>query len=423
MKKIIWALFAVIVFMLLITSLGSALFTGKFELTVYHNGEIMLKKVYKIKTSTVMNVLFKYGGNYYKFYQKNSSDAKVRDLSCLNDEINGDLQRIIDRTEEPVIERKLLWSAEKAEFNFVEGKNGLKVEKQKLIENIYKEISYKTTIALPTKEIEQSITMEELKKRTYQRSVFSTCYSTSKANRKHNIELATKKLNGAVVPAKSQLSFNKIVGPRTIQNGFKSAGIISGGAFVQGVGGGVCQVSTTLYNAWIRAGLDVINAVNHSLPVSYVGPSLDAMVSSKNDLLLFNNTEHDVYIKAHTQNGRIYFTIYGYYTPERTVIRNNIIKILPCNEYDILNIPLDWKENETFRILASPRNGLVSCAYKDVYIGNKLIKTEKLRTNTYSPQRGKMVKRTIKEEDEELDTRYINPSFGFFNKGALFGVG
>ena len=185
---------------------------------------------------------------------------------------------------------------------------------------------------------------------------------------------------------------------------------------MQGVGGGVCQVSTTLYNAWIRAGLDVINAVNHSLPVSYVGPSLDAMVSSKNDLLLFNNTEHDVYIKAHTQNGRIYFTIYGYYTPERTVIRNKIIKILPCNEYDILNIPLDWKENETFRILASPRNGLVSCAYKDVYIGNKLIKTEKLRTNTYSPQRGKMVKRTIKEEDEELDTRYINPSFGFLTK-------
>ena len=103
-------------------------------------------------------------GTITSFIKKTQAMQKVRDLSCLNDEINGDLQRIIDRTEEPVIERKLLWSAEKAEFNFVEGKNGLKVEKQKLIENIYKEISYKTTIALPTKEIEQSITMEELKK-------------------------------------------------------------------------------------------------------------------------------------------------------------------------------------------------------------------------------------------------------------------
>lgn len=412
MSKRFITILLIAVLLVVMTSYGATLFTGKFELEVYHNGERILNKNYKIKTATLMTVLFKYGGDFYKFYLNNKAQCKVRDFSCINDDIEKDLTALKDTVERPMIDSEILWDKDKAEFIFLEGKNGLLVNQNKLIDNLYRNFKAKTTITLPVSQIEQKVTVEQLKERAYERGNFSTNYGHSKSNRKHNIELAVKKINGQIIPAKAHFSFNTIVGKRTIENGFKAAGIISGGTFVQGVGGGVCQVSTTLYNAWVRAGLDVKNAVNHSLPVAYIGPSFDAMVSSKNDLLLYNNTPYDVYLKALTKNNNINITVYGIYTEEKVVLRNQVIRTIPCDEYDILNIDIDWAENESFRILKKPKSGLVSVAYKDVYVNGKRVRSEKFRTNTYASQKGKMVKKpVISEEEEERKNQLLKPSY------------
>lgn len=402
MKKQLLIILIILVSFTMLLSFGSVLLTGKFELQLQHDGQEMLCKRYKIKVSTIMTVLVRYAGNFHQYYVKNKEEERIKELSCLNDEIAKDIKQVVDIIEEPMIDSEIVWDKNEAEFSYKAGKNGISVIRQELIERIYREMGTTIKIRLPIEEIKQEIDINDLKMQTKERASFSTVYASSSSNRKHNIALAAKRLHGQVIPAKSEFSFNKTVGPRTVDNGFKVAGIISGGAFVQGVGGGVCQVSTTLFNAWIYAGLEAINAVNHSLPVSYIGPSFDAMVSSRNDLLLFNNTSYDIYLKCKTKENKITITVYGLNTEEKVVLRNEIIKTIYCNEYNIIeDIQIDWGENEYFRVLKQPKNGLVSVAYKDIYIKGKLVRTEKLRTNTYAPQKGRMVRKPVIKNEEE----------------------
>ena len=144
------------------------------------------------------------------------------------------------------------------------------------------------------------------------RSKFFTSYPSSTEERKSNIKLAAKSLDYAFVDVGGEFSFNQTVGARTEKRGYKTAKIIVGGEFVDGVGGGVCQVSTTLYNAVLLAGLKVTEFHAHSLPVSYVAPSFDAMVNSGSaDLKFINNTHNPVYIRAFADDATLTIEIYG----------------------------------------------------------------------------------------------------------------
>ncbi|MFW5780871.1 MAG: VanW family protein, partial [Bacillota bacterium] len=357
-------------------------------------------------TSTLMNVIFKNKGDFYKFYKSNKDNDHVKNFNCINERIQSDLDFIINQVEYDSIDSQLLWDKEKAEFEIKEGINGIMVNRNELIENLYRNLGKETQIELPTEKIPQSITKHHLEKRCKQRGEFSTSFKTSSQNRKHNIKVATNRLNGLQVASQQVISFNDVVGPRTIANGFLESRIISGGVFVEGVGGGVCQVSTTLFNAWMRAGLEVVNATSHSLKVSYVPPSMDAMVSSRTDLTLKNNSEYDVFIKAYTKEDSLFIIIYGYEMQERIELRNEIIKIIYCNEYDeVEKEDIEWEEEEQFRVLSPPKNGLVSNAYKDVYKGSRLISSTKIRTNTYLAQKGKIVRRKSSSDTEERENK------------------
>jgi len=144
-----------------------------------------------------------------------------------------------------------------------------------------------------------------------------TTYFECNPNREHNIELALEKFNGLVIQNGQTVSFNKTVGPRSASRGFREAKIILDGEFVPGIGGGVCQASTTLFNAVMLAGLTIDKSHNHSLAISYVPIGRDAMVSSGADLVFTNDTGGAVYIETglkHASEGRTgscYVRIYG----------------------------------------------------------------------------------------------------------------
>lgn len=135
--------------------------------------------------------------------------------------------------------------------------------------------------------------------------------SSSGGNRCRNIELAASFLNGVTLEGGEALSFNKTVGERTAARGFKEAKIIQSGEFISGVGGGVCQASTTLFNAALLSGLNVTERRNHSLSVSYVPASRDAAVSSRCDLKIVNPFAYPVYLRAVCAGKRITVTFYG----------------------------------------------------------------------------------------------------------------
>lgn len=141
---------------------------------------------------------------------------------------------------------------------------------------------------------------------------YTTRYDASNKNRSNNIMLATEKINGTIIMPGETFSYNQIVGKRTIEAGYKEAGAYAGGKVVQEVGGGICQVSSTLYNAILYANLEVTERNNHYFETTYVDPGRDATVSwGTVDLRFKNNREYPVKIEATAKNGVCTITIKG----------------------------------------------------------------------------------------------------------------
>ena len=245
--------------------------------------------------------------------------------------------------------------------------------------------------------------MEELKKNTVKRAEFFTVFAGSGANRIHNISLAASALNDVSVEPGEKLSFNLTVGERTAERGYLPAKVISDGVFTEGVGGGVCQVSTTLFDAWLYAGLGFEQAAAHSLPVSYVEPSLDAMVSSATDLVLINDSDFAVYLYCRTTESRIYVTVYGAPLTEEIRLRSEKIKTIQA-EYDTEYVEgTDWAEGERERIIVEAKDGLISESYREFYVNGVPVKEEKLRKNVYKSRNGKkLIRKTSAEENDTL---------------------
>jgi len=198
-------------------------------------------------------------------------------------------------------------------FDITKEVAGLKVDEENLYRDIYFslmasssiEVKIRTTPILPATTTKDNIMLTEL------RSKHSTGFAISGENRSHNIKLALQKINGTKLNAGEEFSFNAIVGKRSKERGFKEGNIIVSGKYEKGTGGGVCQVSTTLYNAALLGGMEILTVKNHSLECSYELPSFDAMVSSGQDLKFRNAEKTPIFIRAYAKNGRAVVEIYG----------------------------------------------------------------------------------------------------------------
>ncbi|MBO4252044.1 MAG: VanW family protein [Clostridia bacterium] len=218
------------------------------------------------------------------------------------------------------------------------------------------------------------------------RAQFSTDYSKSTAERKHNVELAAKSLNGFFLDVGGEFSFNDAVGARTEKRGYKSAKIIVDGEFVEGVGGGVCQVSTTLYNAAIRAGLKITEVHAHSLAVSYVEPSCDAMVNSGSaDLRFINKTHNPIVIMSAADGEILTFKIYGEPMKAKYQLKS-VIKEEIMPEYTVVtdnagDYP-DLFAGER-RVVNYGKKGYVSEGYLVKTVNGKRVSSVKIRKDKY----------------------------------------
>lgn len=203
-------------------------------------------------------------------------------------------------------------------FYYDEGCDGTTPDGEKLKHDILKSLADRgyggdfEEVKLKIARRARSGSLQKLKERTARLSAYTTYFDCENSPRVSNIRLAGEKISGCVLPAGGSFSFNARVGARTVKNGFKRAKIIEDGRFVYGIGGGVCQVSTTLYNAALLAGLKVTEYHPHSLSVSYVSPSRDAMVSGTySDLKFSNTTDCPVYIRVLTGLYYVRCEIYG----------------------------------------------------------------------------------------------------------------
>ena len=148
-------------------------------------------------------------------------------------------------------------------------------------------------------------------------SSFPTYYSTSDRDRTTNLILAANKINGTVVMPGEVFSYNQVVGERTIAAGYKEAPIYVNGEVVDGLGGGICQVTSTLYNAVVLANLEIVERSNHQFVPSYVKASRDAtVVYGSIDFKFKNNRNYPIKILCSVNNGVVNFAIYGLKTAD-----------------------------------------------------------------------------------------------------------
>lgn len=169
------------------------------------------------------------------------------------------------------------------------------------------------TIALDVKTDEPRGSEEELLQVKDILGSFTTSYKTSTADRCANVENGCRLINGRLLYPGEEFSMYETVSPITTANGYFLAGAYQNGKVVDSVGGGVCQVSTTLYNAVLRSEIDVTERHNHSMVVSYVEPAADAAIaeSAGKDFRFINNLKSPIYIEGYTKDKKITFNIYG----------------------------------------------------------------------------------------------------------------
>ena len=168
------------------------------------------------------------------------------------------------------------------------------------------------TIELDTEVVQPRGSAAELSK---VRDVLGTCtteFKTSSDNRKGNIHTAADKLNGRLLYPGDEICVYPAVTPFTAENGYFEATGYENGKTVAAMGGGVCQVSTTLYGAVIQAELEIVKRYPHSMIVDYAYPSCDAAVSEWKDLIIKNNKDYPIYIEGYTtEEDKVTFRIYG----------------------------------------------------------------------------------------------------------------
>lgn len=148
-------------------------------------------------------------------------------------------------------------------------------------------------------------------------STFSTNYSTRDTDRTTNLRLAANKINGTVLMPGETFSYNQVVGARTIAAGYKEAPIYVSGEVVDGLGGGICQITSTLYNAVIYANLEIVERSNHQFVPSYVSASRDAtVVYGSIDFKFKNNRNYPIKLVCSVSGGVANFQIFGMKTPD-----------------------------------------------------------------------------------------------------------
>lgn len=295
---------------------------------------------------------------------------------------------------------------------------GMQVDKAGLYKQIISELktTNKIVIKLNPTVLKPNVYYSNLIKLTDLKSEFSTNFSKSSENRKHNIKKAISCFNGLILYPGQECSFNLTTKRRTKENGYRPANIIVNEEYVEGVGGGVCQVSTTLYNALLLCGAEILESHPHSLKSSYVMEGFDAMVNyGSSDLKFKNPYDYPLFFKTYCTDSDIYVKIYGKVENAYSIKRANKIvrEIEPKKDKVIVDINGDYSDkvyytDESF-VKTQSKKGAEVYSYLETYDGQKLVNRKLIRKQTYKAVDGVVIKGAHKREEtlEEKNTEFF----------------
>ena len=273
-------------------------------------------------------------------------------------------------------------------FTYKEGSNGIVVDREKLIQEITDLLSgAKTgTIEAPGQKTESKVSVAQLKERTKLISSFTTV-STNTYNGTHNMKLALAATNGTVLQPGEVFSFNGTTGDTTNGSlGYLPAGAISGGKTVQEYGGGICQASTTIYGAALRADMEIVSRYNHLWPSSYVPIGQDATVSYPYlDFQFKNSSKYAIYIGAYMTGQTLHVEIYGYQPEDwdKIEVTSKTTEVIPMPKATT-KVDNSLKPGQKV-VDISGNQGYRASGQKVFYKNGQVVKTEAIHSSYYRP--------------------------------------
>ena len=401
--------------------LFTLLFKNKIELNIQLNNEKIDKKIEEIN-SKLPDALQK--SNYYieednliikkgkKGIQINSEELKKQ----LNEVIKKEENRKIiipvnEITPEEIEIEKIYNEIKKDAQNAYISQEPLEVHSHvngvdfaislEEAKNILEE--QKEEYIIPLKITIPEITLDDLGKEAFPQilGTFSTTYNTSNQNRITNLKLASEKIDGTIILPGENFSYNKVVGERTIAKGYKEAAVYAGGKVVDGIGGGICQLSSTLYNSVLYANLEITSRSNHRFLTSYVTAGRDATVSWGTIDFCFKNTRsYPIKITSEVKNGVVTTSIYGIKEEKEyeVVIESKVTEVIPYSTKYVKDSTLKEDEEE---IVQYGANGAKSETYKIVKYNGIVVSREQISSDIYSPLE-RIVKRGTKKAQEVI---------------------
>ncbi len=263
-----------------------------------------------------------------------------------------------------------------------------------------------TPINIPVVTTQPTLTAATLQGQFVLRASATTDFSSSTSERKYNVRKGAGLVNNTVLKPGDVFSMNDTLGVRSTGNGWKMANAYESGAVVPQAGGGVCQLSSTLYNAVVKGDLEIVFRRNHSMPVAYIKEGLDATINSVGNIIDFqfkNNTTSDILIVGYTSSSnKLTFEVWGipFATTEYDEIKLTS-SLVSTNSADgeplEIEVPVGTEKangslmvaGETY-VAVTPRKGYVYQSYKNFYLAGTLVRKEKLAVSTYKAFQGEI---------------------------------
>jgi vancomycin resistance protein YoaR len=278
-------------------------------------------------------------------------------------------------------------------IEYLNDETGYVLDIEKNILNISKQLLQKRfePVNLYINEIAPEVKFDDICLIKDKLSSFKTWFNRENKNRSYNIKLACEKLNNLVIMPKGILSVDRTLGPRTKEAGYLDAPIIYNNELVPGLGGGICQVTTTLYGAVLRAGLEVLERTPHSMPLAYVEPGQDAtIVENIIDFKFQNNLDYAICINAEVVSGNIVMTIYGVKNDKNyIIIKSEILEVYHPPEQEIM-VDESLPAGKTV-VLQQQRDGYRTVVWKETYSEEGiLIEREKVSDDIYKAVKGRI---------------------------------
>lgn len=345
------------------------------------------KAGYTIKTEELKEKIYEQISNIHTNYQTIEIPIKYKepdpiDIQKIHDEIYKEPQDAYVEKNPTVVH---------PEVDGVDFKISIE-EAEKLLQEDKKEYTIPLKITKPKK------TINNLGEEAFPDllATFSTRFDGSNYNRNTNIKLAAKKVNGTVILPGEKFSFNTIVGSRTIEAGFKEGTAYIGGKVVPDVGGGVCQVSSTIYNAALLANLEIVERSNHMFTTGYVAASRDATVYYGSlDFIFKNSRKYPIKMVASANGGVCKVSIYGIKEEKEYEV------IIQSKITSYINPTTIYKEDPTLEegkevVEQTAITGCRSEGYKILKLNGKIVSQTLLSKDTYK-SRNKIVRRGTKK--------------------------